>query len=243
VGLVAGDALGAGYEFNPTPPADIDMVGGGAFGWAPGEWTDDTQMAVCVAEVAATGALDGAEVGDRFIDWYRSGPKDVGNQTRAVLGRACNGAELSLVAEQHFERHPDGSAGNGSLMRTAAVALAHLGDDHALAAAARSISGLTHADPRAGDACVLWCVAIDRAVREQRLDGAWDGLALLGAAAREQWEPIPRRGHHATAGHLLRQRVRVTALQAALAAVMQTPVPTEPAVPPPQRGHASRGTD
>lgn len=37
VGLAAGDALGAGYEFNPEPPADIDMVGGGAFGWAPGE--------------------------------------------------------------------------------------------------------------------------------------------------------------------------------------------------------------
>ena len=53
-----GDALGAGYEFGPPLPADqpVGMVGGGPFGWAPGEWTDDTSMAVAIAEVAATGA-------------------------------------------------------------------------------------------------------------------------------------------------------------------------------------------
>ena len=53
-----GDALGAGYEFGP-PLADdvtVGMVGGGPFGWAPGEWTDDTSMAIAIAEVAATGA-------------------------------------------------------------------------------------------------------------------------------------------------------------------------------------------
>ena len=53
----AGDALGAGYEFtHPAADAEIDMVGGGVFGWEPGEWTDDTAMAVAVAEVAAAGA-------------------------------------------------------------------------------------------------------------------------------------------------------------------------------------------
>jgi ADP-ribosylglycohydrolase len=63
-------------------------------------------------------------------------------------------------------------------MRTAPVALAYLGDDDAIVPTAMEISGLTHADPVAGEACVIWCVAIDRAIREGRLDGVRDGIAL-----------------------------------------------------------------
>ena len=89
LGQAAGDALGAGYEFTTPPPdAPIRMKGGGAFGWEPGEWTDDTQMAICVAESAAKGQLDPMQVGRCFLDWFRSGPKDVGNQTRWALSRA-----------------------------------------------------------------------------------------------------------------------------------------------------------
>ena len=50
-GGAAGDALGAGYEFtNPHPEDEISMKGGGAFNWAPGEWTDDTAMAVAILD-------------------------------------------------------------------------------------------------------------------------------------------------------------------------------------------------
>ncbi|MDT5010343.1 MAG: hypothetical protein QOH57_1960, partial [Mycobacterium sp.] len=54
----AGDALGAPYEFGPPrgPELEVAMVGGGGFSWKPGEWTDDTSMAIAIAEVAATGA-------------------------------------------------------------------------------------------------------------------------------------------------------------------------------------------
>ena len=49
LGSAVGDALGAGYEFtNPAPDDPIEMIGGGPFGWAPGEWTDDTQMATAI---------------------------------------------------------------------------------------------------------------------------------------------------------------------------------------------------
>jgi ADP-ribosylglycohydrolase len=53
--LAAGDALGAPYEFEPArgPELEVAMIGGGV--WEPGEWTDDTAMAVAIAEVAATG--------------------------------------------------------------------------------------------------------------------------------------------------------------------------------------------
>ena len=51
VATAAGDALGAPYEFEPPrgPELQVEMVGGGSFGWAPGEWTDDTSMALCLA--------------------------------------------------------------------------------------------------------------------------------------------------------------------------------------------------
>jgi ADP-ribosylglycohydrolase len=57
LGTAAGDALGAAYEFGPPrgPELEVAMVGGGSFGWEPGEWTDDTSMAIAIAEVAATG--------------------------------------------------------------------------------------------------------------------------------------------------------------------------------------------
>jgi len=55
VATAAGDALGAGYEFGPPLPTStpVGMVGGGGFGWAPGEWTDDTSMAMVIARYAA----------------------------------------------------------------------------------------------------------------------------------------------------------------------------------------------
>ena len=91
LGLAAGDALGAGYEFRTPPSGEARMIGGGLGNWTPGEWTDDTQMAVCIAEETKTGACDPEKVAARFLAWYREGPKDVGNQTAGVLGSAKPG--------------------------------------------------------------------------------------------------------------------------------------------------------
>lgn len=57
LGTACGDALGAGYEFGPPLGSNhaVAMTGGGSFGWAPGEWTDDTSMAVAIAEVTPEG--------------------------------------------------------------------------------------------------------------------------------------------------------------------------------------------
>src|SRR3954447_20865251 len=91
LGTAAGDALGAPYEFEPArgPEKDVAMVGGGGLGWAPGEWTDDTSMAIAIAEVAATGRdlRDEAAQDDivrRWHEWSRTA-RDVGIQTRCVL--------------------------------------------------------------------------------------------------------------------------------------------------------------
>lgn len=83
----AGDALGAPYEFQPPrgPELDVGMTGGGP--WEPGEWTDDTAMAIAIAEVAAAGAdLREESAQDaivaRWLEWSH-GSKDVGKIGRA----------------------------------------------------------------------------------------------------------------------------------------------------------------
>lgn len=227
LGLAAGDALGAGYEFRAPPSGDATMIGGGLGDWDPGEWTDDTQMAICIAEETATGALSTEKVAGRFLAWYGAGPKDIGMQTAAVLGGARAAAEVAGVSTRWYESHPHNSAGNGSLMRTAPVALAGLGDDEALVRTATEVSALTHADPLATDACVLWCVAIDRAVRQGRLDGVMDGLELLPWDRARRWSGLVDEARAHPPGHFNPNGFVVRAFQAALAAVWQTPVPDD----------------
>ncbi len=226
VGLATGDALGAGYEFESPPSGEAAMIGGGLGAWAPGEWTDDTQQAICVAQSAAAGDLDADAVGRRFVAWFTDDPKDVGNQTRAVLTAARAGQDLRAASLAHFEQHPRHAAGNGSLMRTAPVALAHLGDDEAIVASAFEISALTHADPLAGEACAIWCIAIDRAIRTRRLDGIWDGVDLLPGDAPERWAGWLLAAETAPPSTFSPNGYVVRALQAAWAAIRQTPVPS-----------------
>ena len=120
-------------------------------------------------------------------------------------------------------------------MRTAPVALAYIGDDGAIVRAATQISGLTHADPVAGEACAIWCVAIDRAIREGRLDGVHDGIALLPDGRRQFWSERLDEAERYPAGTFSPNGYVVTALQAAWAAIRQTVVPEGGALPAPGR--------
>jgi ADP-ribosylglycohydrolase/predicted protein tyrosine phosphatase len=225
LGLAVGDALGAGYEFGPpVDPTTVDMIGGGPLRWSPGEWTDDTEMAICIGRVAAVSPDLGAPstlaaIGDAFLEWSHAA-RDIGNQTRAVLGAARSGADLATIAREHFDRTGH-SAGNGSLMRTAPVALAHLGDDAALAEAPMRVSALTHGDPLAGEACVLWCAGIDRAVRAARTDGVRDGIDLLPPTRRAFWNDVLSEAEHKSPTDFSPTGYVVHALQAAWSALVE----------------------
>jgi ADP-ribosylglycohydrolase len=83
------------------------MIGGGLGGWEQGEWTDDTQMAICIAEEAPTGHLDPTVVAEHVLDRYRSGPADVGIQTRAVPGQIESRRSLGQL--RHRERPKAGT--------------------------------------------------------------------------------------------------------------------------------------
>ena len=230
-----GDALGAGYEFEPPigDGADVGMVGGGGYGWEPGEWTDDTSMAVAIAEVSATGidlrapsALDAVAI--RWSGWAQVAT-DVGIQTHAVLtaaGRVPTGATLAAAATAHHARSGR-SGGNGSLMRTAPVALAYLDDPGALVEAAHAVSALTHHDPEAGEACALWCLAIRHAVLHGTFDGLRLALETLPTARRAVWAERLDEAEANPPSYFTTNGWVVHALQGAWSAISRTAVPEE----------------
>ena len=213
LGAAIGDALGVPYEFGPLLPEEEtpEMKGGGLGAYRPGEYSDDTQMAVCIANACAAhtfgsqprSTLDA--IAANFLGWMRSRPADVGILTAGVLRSAERmpgppSQQCEAAAAQAYER--DRSAfGNGALMRTAPVGLLALRYDDAAqarlatAGAARAIAGLTHADPRAGDACVLWSEAVRVAVLDGRFELA-AGLDLIpeerDPAGDDQQPPNPR---------------------------------------------------
>ena len=235
LGTAAGDALGSAYEFGPPrgPELEVAMVGGGAFGWEPGEWTDDTSMAIAIAEVAATGAdllqeesLDA--IVKRWYEWSLNA-KDVGVQTRSVLSRAGRkGISAQTAREESAALHDrtGRTAGNGSLMRTAPVALALLDNEAALVEAARGVSELTHFDPEAGDACVLWCCAIRHAILTGVLD-ARIGLQHIPSERRDMWATRLDVAEASKPADFTNNEWVVEALQAAWSAIMTTPIPQD----------------
>ena len=234
--MAAGDALGAGYEFGPPLADDVEvrMLGGGSFGWAPGEWTDDTSMALAIAEVSAEGVdLRSPEaqdrIAERWIGWAEDAT-DVGIQTQQVIAAARRGtgsvaARLRTAAAELHAR-TGRTAGNGSLMRTAPVALAYLDDPDTLVEAAYALSALTHADPEAGEACALWCLAIRHAVLEGTLDGLRDALNRLPADRREVWAARLDDAEQRPPSSFAHNGWVVEALQGAWSAITRTPVPS-----------------
>jgi ADP-ribosylglycohydrolase len=167
-------------------------------------------------------------VADRFEAWLASRPGDVGIQTSRMLYAAglAQGSpgERLRRASRALHEETGRSAGNGALMRTSVVGLTRLHDRVSTAAAARAVAVLTHWDPLAGDACVLWSEAIRVAVLEGRFD-LLGGLDLIPAERRSQWaewiqeavdDPRPERfGPNG---------FTVTALQAAVAALVASGV-------------------
>jgi len=156
IGLAIGDALGTTLEF--TPRAKVrpisDMVGGGPFGLAPGVWTDDTSMALCLAQsILACRGWCPADAMRRFILWRDEGylsPTgacfDIGVQTNDALGRFLRtGDPIAGPTE-------DAASGNGGIMRLAPVVIAFGTRVADAEAAARAQSALTHASPACLDA-------------------------------------------------------------------------------------------
>jgi ADP-ribosylglycohydrolase len=227
----AGDALGAPHEFHPALRRDapLEMTGGGSFAWRPGEWTDDTQMALALLTPLAAGdrSLDAVERG--FLDWYRAHPADVGNQTASVLGA---GLPLGESAARYQKRHPEG-AGNGGLMRIGPAGLSHSGEPARIAEYAAATTALTHPHRDCVDASILWSVAIDHTIHLAPPAGEeWDfaeavrlGLPLLPAERRDRWDHLIDEAVARPAVEFSNNGWVIHAFQAALAAIVHASPP------------------
>src|SRR3954454_16577900 len=157
LGLAAGDALGTTVEFEPPgsfDPVD-DIVGGGPFGLRPGEWTDDTSMALCLAaSLVETGGFDPEDQMRRSLrgrdDGYMSSTGrcfDIGGTVSAALAR------YQGTGDPYAGSSDPWSAGNGSIMRLPPPPPVSGADAREAVARAADSSRTPHAAPAAVDAC------------------------------------------------------------------------------------------
>ena len=157
VGLAVGDALGTALEFKAPGTFEplTDMVGGGPFRLQPGQWTDDTSMALCLAEsLIESGRHDPEDQMRRYLRWMKEGHLsstgqcfDIGVTTReALLAFDMHGDPYAGPTDPY-------SAGNGSLMRLAPVPIRFRKDPDAAIEYAGDSSRTTHGAQSAIDAC------------------------------------------------------------------------------------------
>jgi ADP-ribosyl-[dinitrogen reductase] hydrolase len=177
LGLAVGDAVGTTVEFQSrgTFLPLVDMVGGGPFGLKPGQWTDDTSMALCLAtSLVEKKGFDPADQMERYLRWYDHGYLssngrcfDIGTLTREALERFRTSRDPFSGSKKTF------SAGNGSLMRLAPAALFYAPDQSLAAFYAGESSRTTHAASECIDACKLFAAMLVTALKSR------DKMAIL----------------------------------------------------------------
>jgi ADP-ribosyl-[dinitrogen reductase] hydrolase len=168
LGLACGDALGRPVEFDPAAAIEAEhgrldeMVGHGTWNQPAGTITDDTEQALCIARsVAEQGAFDPADIADRFVAWYDTGPFDIGGMTARSLRALKRGAAWNEAGQQVWEDSPEGqNAGNGSVMRCPPLAIPYANDWARLVEVSQQSSQITHADRR----CTYGCVVLNLTV-------------------------------------------------------------------------------
>lgn len=173
IGLAMGDALGTTLEFETrdSKPPVTDLIGGGPFNLNAGKWTDDTSMALCLGDsLIACDGLDERDLMERFSRWYKAGENsstgkcfDIGITTRNALEK------FQRTGDPIAGPTDDRTAGNGSIMRLAPVAIRYHNDLERLRDAARRQSYVTHGATEAVDACEAMALILGRLIQGQPL--------------------------------------------------------------------------
>ncbi len=184
LGLAVGDALGGPVEWLSAEEIERkhagplrELVGGGWLDLRPGQVTDDTDMALALARsLDEAGGYDSDVAMRHYLAWFDTNPPDVGNTIGAVLGQIKRGVPAAEAALRVHDSSGGKSAGNGSLMRCAPLAVRFQADPLALLDAAAADSGLTHHDPLAAEACVFLTTMLAARIA---------GRTLLEAPARD----------------------------------------------------------
>ena len=192
LGLAVGDALGTTLEFKRPGTFDpiTDMVGGGVFNLQAGKWTDDTSMALCLADsLIEKEGFDAIDQLDKYVKWMNRGYNsstgrcfDIGNATRQALYL------YEKTGQPYCGDKSRDSAGNGSIMRLAPIPVVYFKDPEKLTKYASLSSQTTHAAPQSVDACMYMATLMAGAIRGASKE------ELLGrsfALAEHFWEEYP----------------------------------------------------
>lgn len=177
LGLACGDAVGTTVEFMPRGSFSpvTEMVGGGPFRLKPGEWTDDTSMALCLAEsLVECNGFDAADQMHRYVKWLDEGYWssngrcfDVGGATHDALSKFKKTGN-PFSGNTHTQ-----SAGNGCIMRLAPIPMFFYPDRDAVIEMSGESSRTTHGAPECIEASRLFgsmlFMALDGASKEQIL--------------------------------------------------------------------------
>ncbi|WP_339433404.1 MULTISPECIES: ADP-ribosylglycohydrolase family protein [unclassified Pseudomonas] len=166
LGLACGDAVGTTVEFKPRGSFQplTDMLGGGPFHLKPGQWTDDTSMALCLAEsLLSKNGFDATDQMGRYLNWWKWGYLsstgecfDIGMTVSQALSHyQQTGEPFAGSTDPH-------TAGNGSLMRLAPVVLFYFPDVELVRKFAADSSRTTHAAPEAIECCLLFAELIGK---------------------------------------------------------------------------------
>lgn len=201
LGAAVGDALGAPLEFLPSREPDKfirEMTGGGVLKWNPGDITDDTIMSIGIQEMYfENGQYNQASIVDKWLEWKRTNPKDIGNWTHKVLNvwekisskdelrEDYNPAVQLWAANGH---HP---SGNGSLMRCMPTAIVHRNDETSLIIDSLKLSEDTHPDPK----CILSCIAVNNILKlgfecVSKMDALVHTIKLVSSLSRDSVRPV-----------------------------------------------------
>lgn len=195
LGLAVGDALGAAVEFKRPGSFEplSDMIGGGVFNLEPGEWTDDTSMALCLAEsLVERGRFDPGDQMAHYVRWFQDGHLsvkgycfDIGVTTRQALSR------YESSREPYSGPTDADSAGNGSIMRLAPMAVAFAHDPKEAVRLSGESSRTTHGALDCIEACRYMSAVIVGALNGHSKE---DLVSPYFSPTPEIWTQEPLRG-------------------------------------------------
>lgn len=224
LGLACGDALGASVEFYPrgTFTPLTDMRGGGQFRLKVGQWTDDTSMALCLADsLLEKNGFDAFDQMTKYCLWANTGYRSSKKRAFGIGKQTINALSNFLKKQQAYSDKTDSQySGNGSLMRIAPIALFYCNHDLLLEYAKLS-SQTTHASRECLQSCQYFV---------QLLNGALNGMSKkqllrFSGSLKNQYDCL----QHITAGQFVDKQVHeirssgyvIESLEAALWAFWQ----------------------
>ena len=207
LGLAVGDAVGTTVEFKRRGTFEplTDMIGGGPFRLAPGQWTDDTSMALCLAaSLLERGEFDPRDQMDRYCRWADEGYLsstgrcfDIGNTVAAALRR------YQREGNAYAGSTDPNTAGNGCIMRLAPVAMRFFPDLDAAERLAADSSRTTHGAVECIEACRLFARIIGRALLGQAREDILQADAGL-LLSSERISAIARASYQAKSAETIR---------------------------------------